>query len=170
MKTSSNFLSEAMVNLLNYRIEQEEFSSRLYLSMSLWANNKGYLGAGKLFKKYSDEELLHADKAKEMLLANGIQPITPALEKPKQEFENLPKAIKEGFNHETEITKQCYALTKGAYTEENYMVAELGLWYVKEQVEELDKFQTLLDRLEVFNEKEDMLRELDEEMEEMATK
>lgn len=170
MKTNSKFLSESMVNLLNYRIEQEEFSSRLYLSMSLWANNEGYLGAGKLFKKYSEEELIHADKAKEMLLANGLQPITPALKKPKQDFENLPKAIRGGFNHESEITEQCYALTKAAFTEENFMVAELGLWYVKEQVEELDKFQTLLDRLEVFNEKEDMLRELDEEMEEMAIK
>lgn len=168
MKSSSKFLSEAMVKLLNYRVEQEEFSSRLYLSMSMWASNKGYVGAGKLFKNYSDEELVHADKAKEMLLANGLQPITSALEKPEQEFENLPKAIKAGFDHETKITTQCYALTKAAFEEENYMVAELGLWYVKEQVEELDKFQNLLDRLDVFSEKVDMLRELDEEMDEMA--
>ena len=169
MKTSSEFLGESMVKLLNYRIEQEEYSSRLYLSMSLWANNKGYIGAGKLFKKYSEEELLHADKAVQLLLANGLQPITPALGEPEQDFENLPKAIKAGFKHETEITKQCYALTKAAYAEENYMVVELGLWYVKEQVEELDKFQTLLDRLDVFSDKADLLRELDEEMEEMAS-
>ena len=34
MKTKSEFLSEAMVKLLNYRVEQEEFSSRIYLAMS----------------------------------------------------------------------------------------------------------------------------------------
>ena len=168
MKTSSEFLSEPMVKLLNYRIEQEEFSSRLYHSMSLWANNKGYIGSGKLFKIYSEEELLHANKAAQMILANGLQPITPALDKPKQEFESLPKAIKEGFKHETEITKQYYALTKAAYKEENYMVVELGLWYCKEQVEELDKFQTWLDKLEVYGERADLLKELDEEMEKMA--
>lgn len=168
MKISSEFLSESMVKLLNYRIEQEEFSSRLYHSMSLWANNKGYIGAGKLFKKYGEEELAHADKAAQMLLANGIQPITPALDKPKQEFEDLPKAIKEAYKHEIEITKQCYALTKAAYAEENYMVVELGLWYAKEQVEELDKFQTMLDKLEIYGEGGNLLRELDEEMEEMA--
>jgi len=164
MKTQSDFLSETMVNLLNYRIEQEEFSSRLYLSMSLWLTNEGFLGAGKLFKKFSDEELLHADKAKEMLLANGLQPITPALAKPEQDFESLPNVIEVGFDHEKEITRQCNELTKAAYNEDNFMVAELGLWYVKEQVEELDKFQNLVDRLEAFGTDPDLLRELDDEM------
>jgi len=164
MKTHSDFLSETMVNLLNYRIEQEEFSSRLYLSMSLWLTNEGFLGAGKLFKKFSTEELLHAEKAKEMLLANGLQPLTPALAKPEQDFKSLPKVIEMGFDHEKEITRQCNELTKAAFKEDNFMVAELGLWYVKEQVEELDKFQNLVDRLEAFGTDPDLLRELDDEM------
>jgi len=164
MKTHSDFLSETMVNLLNYRIEQEEFSSRLYLSMSLWLTNEGFLGAGKLFKKFSAEELLHAEKAKEMLLANGLQPLTPALAKPEQDFKSLPKVIEMGFDHEKEITRQCNELTKAAFKEGNFMVAELGLWYVKEQVEELDKFQNLVDRLEAFGTDPDLLRELDDEM------
>ena len=164
MKKQSDFLSETIVDLLNYRIEQEEFSSRLYLSMSLWLTNEGYLGAGKLFKKFSVEENIHADKAKEMLLANGLQPITPALKKPEQDFKNLPKVIEMSFEHEKEITRQCYELTKAAFKEDNFMVAELGLWYAKEQTEELDKFQNLMDRLEAFGTDPDLLRELDDEM------
>lgn len=164
MKTQSDFLSETIVDQLSYRIEQEEFSSRLYLSMSLWLTNEGYLGAGKLFKKFSNEELLHAEKAKEMLLANGLQPITPALAKPEQDFKSLPEVIELAFVHEKEITKQCYELTKTAFKEDNFMVAELGLWYAKEQAEELDKFQNLMDRLEAFGTDPDLLRELDDEM------
>lgn len=164
MKKHSDFLSEKIVDLLNYRIEQEEFSSRMYLSMSLWLTNEGYLGAGKLFKKFSDEEMLHADKAKEMLLANGLQPITPALAKPEQDFKSLPNVIEMGFAHEKEITRQCNDLTKAAFKEDNFMVAELGLWFVKEQAEELDKFQNLVDRLEAFGTEADLLRELDDEM------
>jgi len=167
MKTHSDFLSESIVNFLNYRIEQEELSSRLYLSMSLWLTNEGYLGAGKLFKKYSTEELSHAERAREMLLANGLQPLTPALEQPQQEFKSLPEIIKLAFEHEKEITRQCYALTKAAYKEDNFMVVELGLWYSKEQAEELDKFQNLMDRLEAFGTDPDLLRELDDEMENM---
>lgn len=164
MKNKSEFLSNTIVDLLNYRIEQEEFSSRLYLSMSLWLTNEGYLGAGKLFKKFSDEEIGHAQKAKEMLLANGLQPITPALAKPEQDFKSMPKVIEVSFEHEKEITRQCYELTKAAFKEDNFMVAELGLWYAKEQAEELDKFQNLVDRLEAFGTDPDLLRELDDEM------
>lgn len=164
MRKHSDFLSEKIVDLLNYRIEQEEYSSRIYLSMSLWLTNEGYLGAGKLFKKFSDEELLHADKAKEMLLANGLQPVTPALPKPQQDFKSLPHIIEIGFAHEKEITRQCNELTKAAFKEDNFMVAELGLWFVKEQAEELDKFQNLVDRLEAFGTEADLLRELDDEM------
>ena len=47
------------------------------------------------------------------------------------------------------------------------MVAELGLWYAKEQAEELDKFQNLVDRLEAFGTDPDLLRELDDEMAQM---
>jgi ferritin len=168
MKKTSELLSNAIIKLLNYRVEEEENSSRLYLSMSLWLTNAGYLGAGKLFEKYSGEELLHASKAREMLLANGIQPFTASLKEPAQEFESLPKVINAAYIHEVEITKQCYELTKASYGENNYMVAELGLWYSKEQVEELDKFQNMLDRLEAFGEGSDLLRELDDEMHEMA--
>jgi len=168
MKTTSEFLSESMVKLLNYRVEQEEESSRLYLSMSFWLTSKGYFGAGKLFKKYSDEELLHADKARAMLLANGLKPITPALKQPEQEFKSLADILHLSYIHECDITKQCYALTKAAHDEENYMVVELGLWYSKEQVEELDKIQNLLDRLEAFGENPGSLQELDEEMNNLA--
>ncbi len=164
MGAKSEFLSEAIVKLLNYRIEQEEFSSRLYLAMSTWATSKGYLGAGKLFEAYSKEELIHADKAKTMLLANGLLPITSALDKPQQEFKSLSHAIEVGFKHEKEITNQCYLLTKTAFDEGNFMVAELGLWYAREQVEEMDKFQNLLDQLDAFGDSNHALRELDEEM------
>lgn len=127
-----------------------------------------YLGAAKLFKKYSDEELIHANKAREILLAHGIQPKTPSLDAPKEEFASLKEIVLLWHQHECEITEQCQVLTKEALAEWNYMVAELGMWYCKEQVEELDKFQNRLDRLEAFGESKDCLRLLDEEMGEKA--
>lgn len=165
---ATQFLNDSMVHLLNYRIEQEEYSSRIYLSMSMWLTNAGFLGAGRLFRKYSDEELVHAEKAREVLLANGIQPATKALPEPKQEFGSFPELIKEGFAHEQEITKQCNELTKEAFKNHCFMAMELGLWYVKEQVEELDKFQNFIDRLETFGDGADLLRELDDEMNDLA--
>jgi len=122
------------------------------------------MGAAKLFKAYSDEEYIHADKARQMLLAHGIQPKTPSLAAPKETFKSFPEIIKLGHIHEQEITRQCQDLAATAQKEQNYMVLELALWYCKEQVEELDKFQNFLDRLDAFGTEPDVLRLLDAEM------
>lgn len=157
-------ISENLKKLLNYRIEQEEYSSRIYLAMSMWLTDNGYLGAGKLWKKYSSEEQTHADKAKDILLAFGCQPDTPALPKPPQTFSGLCDIVRKSYDHEMDITRQCGELTKAALTENNFMVMELGLWYSKEQAEELNKAQNWLDRISAFGEDNIALRMLDDEM------
>jgi len=168
MNKVNPFMSSTIIDLLQHRIQQEEQSSRTYLAMSMRAEDKWFLGAAKLMSKYSKEELIHADKAKEMLLMHWIQPKTPALGVPKESFSSLPEIIHDGYAHEVEITKQCQALTKAAFDEGNFMVMELGLRYSKEQAEELGKFQNLLDRLEAFGDTPELLRELDKEMQELA--
>ena len=67
-------IEEHCIKYLNYRIQQEELSSRIYLAMSLWLSNEGYLGAGALWRKYSNEEMGHADWAREYLLSMGVTP------------------------------------------------------------------------------------------------
>ena len=66
-------ISEKIIQLLNYRIQQEEFSSRLYLAMSVWLDFKGYFGASKLWKKYSEEEKAHSEWAYKYLLELNIK-------------------------------------------------------------------------------------------------
>lgn len=157
-------ISQEGISLLNFRIQQEELSSRIYLSMSMWLNNKGYLGAAKLWRKYSDEELKHADIARNYLLSFGVQPNTPALSAPSNIYEGLPDIVKQSYNHEILVSKQCKELAAKALKEGDFMLYELALAYLKEQVEEHDKMQTWMDRLETFGTDKVLLRELDEEM------
>lgn len=157
-------ISQLCVDTLNYRIQQEELSSRIYLSMSMWLNNKGFTGAASLWKKYSNEELAHSDWAREYLLSFGIQPATPALDKPEQSFEGLPQIIKKSFDHEIEVSKQIKSLGDHALKMGDHMLYELCLKYMKEQVEEHDKMQTWMDKLEAFGTDGTALRLLDNEM------
>ena len=46
----SNLLSKKIVDTLNYRIQQEDFSSRIYEQLALWLNDKGYLNTSSLYK------------------------------------------------------------------------------------------------------------------------
>ena len=157
-------ISEKVIKLLNFRIEQEEFSSRLYKAMSIWLEYNGYLGAAKLWDKYSDEELIHAEWAYEYLLDLDIMPEVPELRKPDTEFGGLVDIIQRSYDHETKVTDQCQEFAKGAFTEGDYMALELAQKYLKEQQEELAKTTNWLDRIEAFGSSKEALRLLDNEM------
>jgi len=152
-------ISEKLIDLLNFRIEQEEYSSRLYKRISICMGYHGYLGAEKLFKKYSDEELLHAEWAYTYLLSLDINPIVPALKMPPQDHESLPDAIKDAYEHEVLITQQCEELAKACFDESSFQTLSLAQRYLNEQVEEIEKTTTLLDILETLTDGTEISKE-----------
>ena len=164
IKGMNPLLSKECVDYLNYRVQQEDLSSRIYLSMSLWLNNAGYMGAASLWKKYSGEEAAHADWSRDYLLAMGVQPITAKLDAPQQNFTGLPQIIELSFEHEITITKQIKDLANAAMKKGDHMLYTLTSHYLKEQVEEHDKTQTWMDKLTAFGTDKIALRLLDNEM------
>lgn len=163
-KKHNPLISEPCIDYLNYRIEQEEYSGRIYLAMSMWLNDNGYLNAAKLWKKYSDEEMKHADDAREYLLAMGVQPLTPKLEAPGQNFSGLPEIIQKSYEHEIEVTTQIKDLSTHALKMGDHMLYQLGLNYLKEQVEEHGKMQDLMDQIEAFGTDKVAMRLFDHEL------
>lgn len=161
-------IDESCISYLNYRIQQEEYSARIYMAMSMWLNNEGYMGAAALWRVYSDEEMKHADIARKYMLSFGIQPVTPRLDQPKQTFAGLPEIIKLSFEHEIEVSKQIKEMANHSLADGDHMLYELCLAYLKEQVEEHDKTQTWMDKLESFGTDKIALRLLDNDMSELA--
>jgi ferritin len=165
VKSTNPLISTKCVELLNYRIEQEELSARLYLAMSMWLDNKGFINAAKLWKKYSDEEMTHSTWAREYLLAFGIQPNVPMLLAPVDSFSGFPQIINDTFDHEIQVTLQIKELATCALQEGDHMLYQLALSYLKEQVEEAAKTQNLKDALVTFGEDKIALRLLDNSLE-----
>lgn len=163
----ANIINNEIIRLLNYRINQEELSSRIYLAMSIWLNNNGFTGSASLFDKYSKEELVHADKARNYLLDLNILPETLPLKSVVEEFNSLPQIIKMAYDHEVDITNQCKNLATACGNENDFMTLNVALWYLNEQVEELAKTQLLLDKLEAFGSDKIALRLLDNELAEL---
>jgi len=165
MKGKRNpLLSDECVNVLQYRIQQEEQSSRIYQSMSLWLNNEGYSGAASLWMKYSQEELVHADWSRNYLLSMGITPNVPLLTAEPNVYQGLPQIIDASYEHEITITKQLKELADKAFKTGDHMLYTLAAQYLKEQVEEHDKMQTWVDKLKTFGTDKIALRMLDDEM------
>lgn len=163
-KKKSQLISEKSVELLNYRIQEEEMSYRLYESMRLWCEDRGYNGAAKVFCEYAKEELDHAGWAKDYLLGLGEMPSLMELEKPKCEFKDLEEILNLAYEHEVEILDQCKELAKNCMEEGDHMLYTLALKYLEEQHEELSKIQDWLDQLNTFGTSEVALRLLDNEM------
>jgi ferritin len=157
-------LNEKMITLLNYRIQQEEMSSRLYLAMSLWLDVNGYTGAAKKWKEYSNEEKAHADWSYKYLTDLNIIPTIPALEEPISEFKGLPEIIMESYKHELKITKQCQEFAKEALSISDFMTFGIAQKFVTEQIDELAKTNTLVDKLKAFGTDKIALRLLDNEL------
>lgn len=163
-KSKNPLLTDDCLKMLNYRIEQEDYSSRIYLAMSMWLDDKGYVNAAKLWRKYSDEERGHADMAREYLLDLGIRPNTPLLNQPVQEYSGLPQIIRDSYDHEVDITNQCKELASHAMKVGDHMLYQLAGTYLKEQIEEVGKAQNWIDQLESFGEDQIAMRLLDHEM------
>lgn len=141
------FISKKIEGLINFRIAEEEKSSRLYLAMSKWLNFNGYTGAGALWAKYAEEEMAHAQKAYTYLEELDILPTVPALPEPKMEFDNLPQICKLSFDHEMLVSKQCNDLAKASFEENDFMTFALAQWYLTEQTEEIGRQAYWLDRI-----------------------
>lgn len=163
-KTHNPMIDESCIKYLQYRIQQEDLSSRMYLSMSMWLNNSGYTGAASLWLKYSKEEAVHADWSREYLLSMGVTPDTAVLSVQPSTYESFPEIIKASYEHEIVVTKQIKEMASAAMKKGDHMLYELCAKYLKEQIEEHDKTQTWVDKLIAFGEDKIALRLLDNEM------
>lgn len=142
-------LDKKLIEALEYRIQQEELSSRIYEQMSLWLNDNGFLNISKVYATYSQEELKHASWAKDFLLNYGLTPNLKALLAPELELNSLEDVFQQTLEHEQNITKQCEEMASLALKEANHGLYALASKYCAEQVEEIGKAITNLDILKL---------------------
>ena len=138
-------LDDKIVELLNYRGQQEEYSARLYAQMSLWLDNKGYKHLSALYKEYAQEEREHAHWAREFLLNHGITPELKSLASPYTEYGSCMEVLEATLEHELDIQKQCEEMAEKALELKNAALRSLALKYCEEQVDEIGKAIDIID-------------------------
>lgn len=143
--------SESMCALINRRINEEEYSSRLYHSMHLWLEDKMYQGSAKLYQKFDHEELDHAQWGIDFLLKTGCCPAIQTIEAPPNEFESLNQIINLTLEHEYKISASCSDMMRIAFQTGDMFAFGLFQKYVNEQVEELGKANDLVKLAQLYN-------------------
>ncbi len=159
-------ISKKSLEMLQFRLHREEMSVRLYYAMSVWLDSEGYSNAAKLWKFFSDDEIEHVGKCNQYLLALGIKPEVRALEQPRNDYTTLVDVAEETYKFMLEISAELQELAKHSLEEGDFMLHQLALWFLSEQVPAYKIYNDILSEIKIFGSDKIALRLLDNSMEE----
>jgi len=142
-------ISEKMQSTLNDQINEELFSSYLYLSMSAWFQSINYKGFAGWMKKQSTEEYEHAMKIYDYLHEVGADVSLDAIKKPQASWKSPLDAFKDALKHEKHITECINKLADLAVEEKDHATNIFLHWFVTEQVEEVGNATDIVEKLKM---------------------
>jgi ferritin len=121
---------------LNKQINEELYSSYLYLAMAAHCESVGFKGTAHWLRVQSREETGHGMKFYGYILEQGGQVDLQAIQKPAGPFGALHEIFDQVLKHEQHITDCIHKLADLALSEKDYATQNLLQWFVNEQVEE----------------------------------
>jgi ferritin len=129
-------ISQKLTAAINKQIGEELYSAYLYLSMAAYYESQNLKGFGQWLRVQHAEELAHAQKFFDYLIARGGSVELPAIAKPTATFPSPHLAFGAAYEHERKITKLINGLYELALAENDYASQSFLRWFIDEQVEE----------------------------------
>lgn len=162
-----------MINLkvqsaANEQIKKEEYSSRLYLAMAIWCESNGYPGAAKFLYEHSDEERMHMLKLVHYINDRGGNAKLMDIEKPTDSYDSLLDVFEKVMEHEKYITESINNLYDICLKEKDYTTSNFLQWYITEQLEEENLFNTILDKIKLVGTDKAGMFHIDKELDGMT--
>lgn len=157
-------ISTKMQDSLNKQMNLEFYSSYLYLSMAAYFDTIKMHGAANWMKLQSKEEYDHALKFMHYLGEVGASVSFEKIEKPKAKWGSALKVFEESLDHEMMITESINKLATQALNEKDHATGNFLAWFVKEQVEEVNAVQLILEKFELIGDSKGSLYMLDREL------
>lgn len=166
----AEILSTKIKTLINQQIQKEQTNSLAYLAMGNWFNYNGWFGGAKLYKIYSEDEIIHRDKFIKYLLDMDSMPIVPSstFDTIVNDFKDVKEILVKSYEREVATTNSIKAIKEAALIEKDFVTADFLDWFLLEQIEELNKTQALIDRAEMLEKNGAPLADLDKFMKKQA--
>lgn len=142
-------LSEKMTGALNGQINREMYSSYLYLSMSAYFESVRMLGFASWMRVQAAEELVHAMKMYDYVVASGGRGKMLAIEAPQFVWASPVEAFQHVYDHERIVTGLIRALVNVALAEKDDATKNFLQWYLDEQVEEEESSDMVLNKVKI---------------------
>lgn len=157
-------ISQQMQEAFNKQINEEMFSSYLYLSMSAYFETINLKGFAHWMKIQAYEELFHAMRFYTHIVERGGTVKLLPIAETKHVWQNPIEVFQESLNHEKHITQCINDLMDLAHTAKDYACRGFLDWFVNEQVEEEANFTEVLEKLKMIGDHNPLLLVEDKEM------
>lgn len=153
-----------VITALNEQIKNEFYSSYMYLAMSAYFADMGLPGFANWMRVQAKEEVFHATKMYDYVLARGGKIVLKAIDAPPAAWKNPLDAMQAGLKHEKFVTASLNNLTDLAVKEKDHATRIFLQWYITEQVEEEQNFGDLVNALKLIKGEGQGLLMLDREL------
>ena len=157
-------LSKKMQDALNKHLNEEFYSSYLYLSMAAHFEEENMKGFANWFKIQSQEEYMHAMKFYAFIVQTGGQVILKEIGAPKTSWKSVMDAFKDTLAHENKITGLIHKLVDQSMQAKDYATNNFLQWFVTEQVEEVSTVEEIIHKLEMIGDNKGGLYMMDREL------
>ena len=157
-------MDERMAGALNKQINEELYSSYLYLAMASYFEDLGLKGFASWMKVQVQEEVAHAMKIFNFLGDRGEKVKLLEIKKPDDNWENPLKAFEAALYHERFITGCINELLNLSTELKDHSTSSFLNWYVDEQVEEEATASDVVSKLKFAGNNGNSLLMLDKEM------
>jgi len=142
-------LTEKMEKALNDQINEELYSSYLYLAMSAWFESQNLSGCAAWMGAQAREENGHAMKFFKFINERRGRVTLKGIKEPPKEWKSPLAAFEASLNHEQHITGRIDELMNLALAEKDHATAAVLQWFVSEQVEEEAHVDSIVQKLKM---------------------
>lgn len=163
-EADNTMLGKKMQDAVNEQINAELYSAYLYLSMSAYFESVKMPGMAHWMRLQTGEEQTHAMKLFAHVVERGGRVTLKAIGTPQAEWASPLAAFEGAYAHEQKVTGLINDLVKLAREEKDTTTDAFLQWFVKEQVEEEESADEIVQKLKKIEDAPDGLRALDGEL------
>jgi ferritin len=154
---------------LNSQINEELYSSYLYLSMVAYFESINLPGFAGWMRVQTSEEKSHAMKIYDFIIERGGRVTLDGIAKPTSEWKSPLAAFEAAYKHEQKITGLINDLVELAAKEKDHATGIFLQWFVTEQVEEEKNASEIVSKLQLLKDSAGSMYMLDKELGKRAT-
>ncbi len=140
-------LSKKLETALNKQINEEFFSSYLYLAMAAYLEDMNLDGCAHWMRMQALEEYQHGMKIFDYVVDRGSRVELQAIQAPPKEWDSPVAAFQASLEHDQYMTGNINSLADLAISEKDHATNNIMQWYIAEQVEEEASVDDILKKL-----------------------